>query len=35
MLYFLHLYWTWLILQVIWRQLAGGEMSDVREEDDD
>ena len=34
-LYFLHLYWTWLILQVIWKQVRGGEMSDVREEGDD
>lgn len=34
-LYFLHIYWTYLILQVIWRQLKGGEAADVREEDDD
>lgn len=34
-LYFLHLYWTWLILQVIWRQVKGKELGDVREDDDE
>ncbi|GBF89705.1 LAG1 longevity assurance [Raphidocelis subcapitata] len=33
-LYFLHLYWTWLILQVVRKQLTGGTASDVREDDD-
>lgn len=35
LLYFLHLYWTYLILQVIWKQISVGEASDVREDDDD
>jgi ceramide synthetase len=34
-LYFLHLYWTWLILQVVWRQVRGQAAKDVREDDDD
>lgn len=33
-LYFLHLYWTWLILQVVWKQLSGETARDVRENDD-
>lgn len=34
LLYFLHLYWTWLIWKVIERQLTKGGVDDVREEDD-
>lgn len=33
-LYFLHLYWTWLIWKVIERQFTKGSMDDVREDDD-
>eukprot|EP00878_Enallax_costatus_P020493 GHUV01021669.1.p1 GENE.GHUV01021669.1~~GHUV01021669.1.p1 ORF type:complete len:247 (+),score=26.86 GHUV01021669.1:389-1129(+) len=35
LLYFLHLYWTWLIWKVIERQLRVGGVDDVREDDDD
>lgn len=33
-LYFLHLYWTWLIWKVIERQFTKGSVDDVREDDD-
>lgn len=35
LLYFLHLYWTYLIFKVIVKQLRTGSTSDVREEDSD
>lgn len=34
-LFFLHLYWTYLIFKVIEKQLRTGKADDVREEDDD
>lgn len=34
-LWFLHLYWTYLIFKVIARQLATGSTDDVREDSDD
>jgi ceramide synthetase len=34
-LWFLHLYWTYLIFKVIEKQLRTGKADDVREEDDD
>lgn len=35
LLFFLHLYWTYLIFKVIWKQLKTGSTDDVREEDSD
>lgn len=35
LLYFLHLYWTWLIWKVIEKQLTKGQVDDVREDDSD
>jgi len=35
LLYFLHLYWTYLILKVVVKQLKTGSTTDVREEDSD
>eukprot|EP00208_Stichococcus_sp_RCC1054_P000408 CAMPEP_0206138104 /NCGR_PEP_ID=MMETSP1473-20131121/3074_1 /ASSEMBLY_ACC=CAM_ASM_001109 /TAXON_ID=1461547 /ORGANISM="Stichococcus sp, Strain RCC1054" /LENGTH=293 /DNA_ID=CAMNT_0053531433 /DNA_START=347 /DNA_END=1229 /DNA_ORIENTATION=+ len=31
----LHIYWTWLIMKVLWKVLGGGSADDVREEDDE
>eukprot|EP00879_Flechtneria_rotunda_P008442 GHRR01008843.1.p1 GENE.GHRR01008843.1~~GHRR01008843.1.p1 ORF type:complete len:313 (+),score=32.93 GHRR01008843.1:184-1122(+) len=35
LLYFLHLYWTYLIIKIIWKQLRTGKTDDIREEDSD
>jgi TLC domain len=35
LLFTLHIYWTYLIFRVIWRQLRTGQTDDVREEDSD
>ncbi|KAF6262816.1 TLC domain-containing protein [Scenedesmus sp. NREL 46B-D3] len=35
LLYFLHLYWTYLIFKVIYKQLKTGSTDDVREDDSD
>jgi ceramide synthetase len=35
LLYCLHLYWTYLIIMIIVRQLKTGDTDDIREEDDD
>jgi ceramide synthetase len=35
LLFFLHLYWTYLIFKVIYKQLKTGSTDDVREEDSD
>lgn len=33
-LYALHLYWTYLILRIVWREVRHGDAEDVREKDD-